>query len=44
MLQLIDVSGVSLYLSVKLCDAALGSSRLRSELVLFNQALGEIID
>ena len=43
-LQLIDVSGVSLYLGVKLCDAALGSSHPRCELILFDQALGETID
>ena len=43
-LQLIDVSRVSLYLDVKLCDAALGSSHPRCELILFNQALGEAVD
>jgi len=43
-LQLIDVAGVSLYLGIKLCDAALGSCHPRCELILFNQALGETID
>ena len=42
--KLIDVAGVSLYLGVKLCDAALGSCHPRCELILFNQALGETID
>ena len=43
-LQLIDVSGVSLYLGIKLRDAALGSCHTRCELILFNQTLGETID
>ena len=43
-LQLIDVSGVSLYLSIKLSDAVFGSCHPRCELVFFNQALGEAVD
>ncbi len=43
-LQVIDVSGVSLYLGIKLSDASLGSCHPGCELILFNQALGETID
>ena len=43
-LQLIDVSGVSLYLGVKLSDAVFGSCHPRCELVFFNQAFGEAVD
>ena len=43
-LRLIDVARISLYLDVKLCDAALSSSHPRCELILFNQALGEAVD
>ena len=43
-LHLVYVAGVSLNLSVKLCDAAFGSSHPRSELILFDQALSEAID
>ena len=44
LLHLLDISGVSLKLGVKLCDAAFGSSHPSCELILFNQALGEAID
>jgi hypothetical protein len=43
-LQLIDVSGISLYLGIKLSEAALGSCHPRCELILFDQSLGETID
>ena len=43
-LQLIDVSGVSLYLGVEYSDSALGSCHPRCELILINQTLGETID
>jgi len=43
-LQLVNVARVSLYLGVKLSNLALGSSDPRSELILFDQALGETVN